>query len=105
MQAKFLMASVVALGALSQAGLAHSRPFQLADAQLDRVTAGYLVYDLATTYTYTDLLCCYCPPSPPPPTTTLKANNGWGNGGDPTNPGSPNGTLAQSTTKLDSSLR
>ena len=32
-----------------------------------------------------------------------KGNNGWGNGGDPTNPGSPKGATAD--TKLDSSLR
>ena len=32
-----------------------------------------------------------------------KANNGWGNGGDPTNAGSDEGGTAD--TKLDSSLR
>lgn len=43
---------------------------------------------------------CYdCPEPPKKP----KANNGWGNGGDPTNSGSGSGGTRDS--KLDSTLR
>jgi hypothetical protein len=45
---------------------------------------------------------CYseCPEEPP---TKVKANNGWGNGGDPTNAGSGSGGTRD--TKLNSDLR
>jgi hypothetical protein len=37
---------------------------------------------------------CYCPP----PAEQEKGNNGWGNGADPSNPGSDNGGTAPSKT-------
>jgi hypothetical protein len=61
------LASVLALPALAA-------PQRMTTAQLDNVVAG----------TGTD---CGCPP----PTGKEKGNNGWGNGEDPTNPGSFNG--------------
>ena len=66
------LASVMALPALAA-------PERMTTAQLDNVVAG------------TD---CGCPP----PTGKEKGNNGWGNGADPTNPGSDNGKTAPSKT-------
>jgi hypothetical protein len=62
------LASLVALPAMAA-------PERMTSAQLDEVVAG------------TD-----CPPPP----TTEKGNNGWGNGADPSNPGSDNGRTAAS---------
>jgi hypothetical protein len=39
------------------------------------------------------------PPSPPGPEPALQGNNGWGNGGEGINSGSPHGTDEQSSTK------
>jgi hypothetical protein len=40
------------------------------------------------------------PPGPPPgPPPALQGNNGWGNGGEGINSGSPHGTFDQSSTK------
>jgi hypothetical protein len=39
------------------------------------------------------------PPGEPPTEPALKGNNGWGNGGEGINNGSPQGTFAQSSTK------
>lgn len=68
------LASLVSLPALAA-------PERMSIAQLDDVVAG------------TDT-CCICPP--PPPTGNEKGNNGWGNGEDPTNPGSDHGGTAPS---------
>ena len=38
--------------------------------------------------------CCSCPP----PEEAEKGDNGWGNGADPSNPGSDNGGTAPSKT-------
>ena len=39
-----------------------------------------------------DPMCgCEPPPPPPPPEEPEKGNNGWGNGADPSNPGSDHG--------------
>lgn len=67
------LASIVSLPALAA-------PERMSIAQLDEVVAG------------TD--CCVCPP--PPPTGNEKGNNGWGNGADPSNPGSDHGGTAPS---------
>lgn len=68
-------AALIALASLPAA----ATPAKMSNTELDRVVAG------------TD-----CPPPPPPP--TLKGNNGWGNGADPSNPGSDNGLTAPSKT-------
>lgn len=41
-----------------------------------------------------DVCECYC--EPPPEEERVKGNNGWGNGADPTNPGSFSGATAPS---------
>lgn len=51
-------------------------PVKMTDAQLDLVVAG------------TDYTC--------PEHEVMKGNNGWGNGADPTNPGSDKGATAES---------
>lgn len=56
---------------------ASAAPKKMPSEMLDQVVAG------------TD----YCPP---PPEVREKGNNGWGNGADPSNPGSPNGGTAAS---------
>ena len=56
-------------------------PERMSNAHLDEVVAG----------TGT----CGCEP---PPTGKEKGNNGWGNGADPSNPGSDNGRTAPSKT-------
>lgn len=66
------LASLVSLPALAA-------PEKMSSVQLDEVVAGTYV----------------CPP-PPPPTGKEKGNNGWGNGEDPTNPGSFSGGTAPS---------
>ena len=43
------------------------------------------------------------PPNEPPTEPSLRGNNGWGNGGEGINNGSPQGTFAQSSTKSDDS--
>jgi hypothetical protein len=53
-------------------------PERMTATQLDEVVAG------------TDYGC--------PPPVTEKGNNGWGNGADPSNPGSDNGLTAPSKT-------
>lgn len=69
------LASVIALPALGA-------PVRMSSAQLDDVVAG------------TDCTCgC--------PEPTGKGNNGWGNGSDPSNPGSDNGGTAPSKTAND----
>lgn len=69
------LASVLALPAWAA-------PERMSSAQLDEVVAG------------TDCTCgC--------PTPTEKGNNGWGNGSDPSNPGSDNGGTAPSKTAND----
>ena len=70
------LASIVSLPALAA-------PERMSSAQLDEVVAG----------TGT----CGCP-EPPPPNGKVKGNNGWGNGADPSNPGSDNGKTAPSKT-------
>lgn len=55
---------------------ASAAPKKMPSEMLDQVVAG------------TD----YCPP----PEVSKKGNNGWGNGADPSNPGSPNGGTAAS---------
>ncbi|MGH8809975.1 MAG: hypothetical protein ACREX0_19035 [Noviherbaspirillum sp.] len=52
-----------------------AEPKKMSSEALDQIVAG------------TD----YCPPPEP-----LKGNNGWGNGADPSNPGSDNGLTAPS---------
>ncbi len=69
------LASIVGMPALAA-------PERMTSAQLDEVVAG------------TD---CGCPP----PTGKEKGNNGWGNGSDPSNPGSDNGGTAPSKTNND----
>ncbi|WP_156895611.1 hypothetical protein [Massilia putida] len=66
------LASLVALPAMAA-------PETMTSGQLDEVVAG------------TDSCCC-------PPPTTQKGNNGWGNGADPSNPGSDHGLTAPSKT-------
>ena len=63
------LASIVSLPAFGT-------PEKMSSAQLDQVVAG------------TD---CGCPPP-----ETDKGNNGWGNGADPSNPGSDNGLTSPS---------
>lgn len=58
---------------------AMAAPERMTSIQLDEVVAG------------TD---CGCPP----PTGKEKGNNGWGNGADPSNPGSGSGRTAPSKT-------
>lgn len=70
------LASVVSMPALAA-------PERMSSAQLDEVVAG----------TYP----CGCPP----PTGKEKGNNGWGNGSDPSNPGSDNGRTSPSKTAND----
>lgn len=48
---------------------------------------------------YGGTTCCYC--SCPPP-VRQKGNNGWGNGADPTNPGSFSGKTAPSKSRNSS---
>jgi hypothetical protein len=70
------LASIVALPALAA-------PERMSSAQLDEVVAG------------TDCTCgCPGPGGE-------KGNNGWGNGSDPSNPGSDNGGTAPSKTNND----
>lgn len=57
-------------------------PERMSTAQLDDVVAG---------------TGCTCPP----PDGDGKGNNGWGNGADPSNPGSDNGRTAPSKTAND----
>jgi hypothetical protein len=64
------LASIMALPAMAA-------PERMTSAQLDEVVAG------------TDYGGC-------PPPVTEKGNNGWGNGADPSNPGSDNGLTAPS---------
>ena len=71
------LASLVSLPALAA-------PERMSSAQLDEVVAG----------TYT----CTCEP---PPTGKEKGNNGWGNGADPSNPGSGSGRTGPSKTNND----
>lgn len=66
------LASLASLPALAA-------PERMSSAQLDEVVAG------------TDYTC-------PPPTGKEKGNNGWGNGADPSNPGSGSGGTAPSKT-------
>ncbi len=66
------LSAVAALIALP----ASAAPKKMTPDQLDLVVAG------------TDYMC--------PPEETLKGNNGWGNGADPTNPGSFSGATAAS---------
>lgn len=68
------LTSVVALSVLVSLPAA-AEPKKMSSDRLDQVVAG------------TD----YCPPEP-----TLRGNNGWGNGADPSNPGSDNGATAAS---------
>lgn len=62
--AKFLMASLVAVGALAFAGAADAKPLQLSDAQMDGVTAGFW---LPVPVVYPNIPCVYPPPPPPCP--------------------------------------
>jgi len=66
------LASFVALPAMAA-------PERMTSTQLDEVVAG-------------GDCCCQPPPG------TEKGNNGWGNGADPSNPGSDNGLTALSKT-------
>jgi hypothetical protein len=71
LSAGIALASIVAMPAMAA-------PERMSSAQLDEVVAG------------TDCTCgCPVP-------GTEKGNNGWGNGEDPTNPGSDNGGTAPS---------
>lgn len=71
MTAGIALASIVGLPAMAA-------PERMSSVQLDEVVAG------------TD---CGCPTPEPG-----KGNNGWGNGADPSNPGSDNGGTAPSKT-------
>jgi hypothetical protein len=76
LSAGIALASLVALPALAA-------PERMSSAQLDEVVAG------------TDCTCgCPVPGGE-------KGNNGWGNGSDPSNPGSDNGGTAPSKTNND----
>jgi hypothetical protein len=68
------IASIIALTSLVSLPAA-AKPEKMSSEMLDQIVAG------------TD----YCPP-----TVTLKGNNGWGNGADPSNPGSAHGRTAAS---------
>jgi hypothetical protein len=74
------LGAFVVVSAMWSVGAA-AQPTALSNNELDEVVAGW--YD-----------CCYCPP----PGEKVKGNNGWGNGADPSNPGSDNGGTAASKT-------
>jgi hypothetical protein len=74
------LGAIIVASALSSVAVA-AQPKPLTNSELDEVVAGW--YD-----------CCTCPPPP----ETVKGNNGWGNGADPSNPGSDNGGTAASKT-------
>jgi len=63
----------VVVSAMSSVAAA-AQPKALSNSELDQVVAG-------------GNDCCYCPP----PEQKVKGSNGWGNGEDPTNPGSFHG--------------
>jgi hypothetical protein len=56
-----------------------------------------------TTYTYNSAACSVSPTTPKD--KKCHCNNGWGNGGDCTNPGSPHGNEEQKGTKTESKDR
>lgn len=87
-----VLGSIVAVSAL-MALPATAQPLKMTNAQLDEVVAAGGYYPKPPDY---------CPPKHEPPThppTKTKGNNGWGNGADPTNPGSSRG--ATSASKLN----
>lgn len=82
-----VLGSIVALSALVSLPAA-AEPRKMTSAQLDEVVAGT---------GYTPPPPPYCPPAPP---TNCRGgvcgNNGWGNGADPSNPGSGSGGTSPS---------
>jgi hypothetical protein len=80
MEMKTHLLCMASIGAFAfVAGSTFAAPVKLSKAQMDQVVAGW---DYC--------VCC----NPPP--TAAKGNNGWGNGADPTNPGSFHGATSPS---------